>query len=331
MIGLKKMSPLNYWLRLTKLLSHYSKKSAALPYMPVRLWVELTSICNYRCIMCPNKDLEKEDKGFMDFDLYRKIVDEAKDFVFEINLAHRGESMMHPELISAIEYAGANGIFTRLHTNGSLLTDDLSHKIIRSGLDRLSFSFDGYDRETYEKIRVGGDFDKTLDNIVHFLELKKEARSKKPVTTIEVINFDQNSKDAFVEAKKRFRSQFENLPLNSIVFKEMHNWAGQIEKERQGKKYTACPFPWNALVIFWDGTVLPCTQDFFGDFVAGNVKNSSLKEIWNGEKMRHLRKKLAEGSIADLKACSRCDRVWREGFMGVPKEYLWKFITKRMP
>jgi len=325
------MSPLNYWLRLIKLVTYYRKKSATLPYMPVRLWVELTSFCNYRCIMCPNKDLEKEGKGFMDLALYRKIVDESKDFVFEINLAHRGESLMHPNLIEAISYAAKNRIFTRLHTNGSLLTDDISHKIIRSKLDRLSFSFDGYDRETYEKIRAGGNFDKTLENIVHFLEIKKEARSKKPITVIEVINFDQKDREESLKAKKIFQSRFKNLPLDSIVFREMHNWAGQIEKERLGKKYTVCPFPWNAQVIFWDGAVLPCTQDFFGEFIAGNVKDSSLKEIWNGESMRHLRKKLAEGSIAELKACSECDRVWREGFLGVPKEYLWKFITKRMP
>ncbi len=325
------MVPLNYWLRLTNLIYYYRKKSTKLPYSPVRLWVELTSCCNYKCIMCPNKDLKKEDKGFMDFDLYKKIVDESRDFIFEINLAHRGESLMHPQLIEAIAYAKKNRIFTRLHTNGSLLTEDISRKIIRTKLDRLSFSFDGYDKETYEKIRKGGNFDKTLENIVHFLEIKKEAHSKKPITALEVINFNQKHKEESLEARKRFHSQFKNLPLNKIVFKEMHNWAGQIEKESLGKKYTVCPFPWNALIIYWDGAVLPCTQDFFGEFIVGNVKDSSLKEIWNGDKMRHLRKKLAEGSIEELNACSQCDRVWREGFLGVPKEYLWRFITKRMP
>jgi len=325
------MSSLNYWLRLIKLVYYYRKKSTMLPYLPVRLWVELTSCCNYKCIMCPNKDLKKEDKGFMDFDLFKKIVDESRDFVFEINLAHRGESLMHPQLIEAIAYAEKNRIFTRLHTNGSLLTEDISRKIIQTKLDRLSFSFDGYDKETYEKTRKGGNFNKTLGNIVRFLEIKKEAHSKKPITALEVINFNHKHKEGFSEAKKRFHSQFNNLPLNSIVFKEMHNWAGQIEKERLGKKYTVCPFPWNALVIYWNGAVLPCTQDFFGEFIVGNVKDSSLKEIWNGEKMSYLRKKLADGSIEKLKACSQCDRVWREGFLGVPKEYLWKFITKRMP
>lgn len=325
------MSLREYWIRSARMFLHYRMKSNLLPYLPVRLWVELTSNCNYRCIMCPNKDLSKEDRGFMDLDLYKKILDEAHTFVFDINLAHRGESLLHPHLVEAIRYAKKKKIFTRLHTNGSLLSENLSKEIIQAGLNRISFSFDGYDKGTYEKIRRGGNFDKTVANIIRFLELKKEAHSKKPITNIEVIDFDNQNKRDFSEAKDRFLQRFNNLPLDSFVLKEMHNWAGRIEKEKQGKKYSICPFPWNALIIFWNGEVLPCTQDFFGEFIVGNVKKTSLTKIWNGEEMRFLRKKLSEGSIKELKTCSRCDRVWREGFLGVPKEYLWKFITKKMP
>ncbi len=326
------MSLKNYWSRLARMFFHYRRKSNVLPYFPVRLWVELTSSCNYRCVMCPNKDLKREDKGFMDLELYEKIVDEAREFVFDINLAHRGESLLHPHLVEAIVYAKNKKLFTRLHTNGSLLSESLSRQIIHAGLDRISFSFDGYGKETYERIRRGGNFDKTVANIVRFLEIKKEARSKKPVTNIEVIDFVDNRRERELpEEKDRFLNRFSGLPLDNFVLKEMHNWAGRIEKEKHGKKYSVCPFPWNALIIYWNGDVLPCTQDFFGDFIVGHVKESSLKDIWNGERMRYLRKKLSEGSIEELKTCSRCDRVWREGFLGVPKEYLWKFITKRMP
>jgi radical SAM protein with 4Fe4S-binding SPASM domain len=281
--------------------------------------------------MCPNKDLNKTDKGYMDMALYKKLVNEAAPFVFDINLAHRGESLLHPQIIEAITYAKKNGLYTRLHTNGSLLTEDLSRQVIQVGLDRLSFSFDGYEKQTYEKIRIGGDFDKTVSNIVRFLEIKKEVRSKKPFTAIEVISFNEPDKQASHEAKNTFHKQFENLPLDSIVMKELHNWAGQIDKGRRGKKYTICPFPWNALIICWDGAVLPCTQDFFGGFIVGNANESSLKEIWNGKEMRFIREKLATKNIEELKTCSECDRIWRERFFGIPKEYLWKFITKRMP
>jgi radical SAM protein with 4Fe4S-binding SPASM domain len=281
--------------------------------------------------MCPNKDLNKSDKGYMDMSLYKKIVDQAAPFVFDINLAHRGESLLHPQLIEAIAYAKNKGLYTRLHTNGSLLTEDISRKIIQAGLDRLSFSFDGYEKQRYEKIRIGGDFDKTVSNIVRFLEIKKEAQSKKPITAIEVISFDEPDKQDSQQAKNTFQKQFEYLSLDSFVMKELHNWAGQIDKGHRGHKYTICPFPWNALVIYWDGSVLPCTQDFFGGYIAGNVNESSLEEIWNGKEMQFIREKLATKNIQELKTCSECDRVWREGFLGVPKEYLWKFITKRMP
>jgi radical SAM protein with 4Fe4S-binding SPASM domain len=320
-----------YWPRLIRLFFHYRRKSTRLPFWPVRLWVEMTSHCNYSCVMCPNKDLEKREKGYMDMALYKKIVDEASPFVFDINLAHRGESLLHPRIIEAIAYAKTKGLYTRLHTNGSLLSEDLSRQIVEIGLDRLSFSFDGYEKQTYEKIRTGGNFDKTVANIIRFLEIKKKAQSKKPFTTIEVISFDESDKQASPEAKDAFKNRFLNLPLDSFVLKELHNWAGQIDKGHRGKKYTICPFPWNALVIFWDGSVFPCAQDFFGGFVVGNVNEQSLLDIWNGERMRFIREKLATKKIEELATCSQCDRVWREGLFGVPKEYLWKFITKRMP
>ncbi|MBE0460628.1 MAG: SPASM domain-containing protein [Candidatus Aminicenantes bacterium] len=325
------MTTLKYWARLLRIFYNYKKKSAKLPYLPVRLWVELTSYCNYKCIMCPNKDLKEEDKGFMEFDLYKKIIDESHNIVFDINLAHRGESLLHPQIIEMIDYAKQKNLFTRLHTNGSLLTEEMSQKIIASRLDHLSFSFDGYNKEQYEKIRIGGDFNKTVNNIVRFLEIKRKSHAKKPTTAIEVISFSPSKKEKLAYEKKIFLSRFKDLTLDSFVIKNLHNWGGELKKSHPQKKYSVCTFPWNALTIFWDGSVLPCTQDFFGHYLLGNVKDSSLMEIWNGEPMIELRRKLAKREISDLEICSKCDRLWRKGILGVPKDYLWKFLTKRMP
>jgi radical SAM protein with 4Fe4S-binding SPASM domain len=281
--------------------------------------------------MCPNKELKKEDKGYLDLSLYKKIINESQDFIFDVNLAHRGESLLHPQVAEMIDYAKKRNVFTRLHTNGSLLTEKKAYEIIQAGLDRLSFSFDGYDKETYERIRERGDFDKTITNIIRFLEIKKTTGKKKPVTAIEVIDFGKETSYESAGAKKEFMNNFRNLPLNDLAFKELHNWAGEIEKKKYSGEYLICPFPWNALIIYWDGSVLPCTQDFFGYYVLGNVKDSSLKEIWNNEKMVNLRKKLITREIEELNTCSNCDRLRRKGFLGVPREYLWKFIAKRMP
>ncbi len=325
------MKKIHYWRRLLRLFHHYRKKNSLLPYMPIRLWVELTSHCNYRCGMCPNKDLSNENKGFMSFDLFRKIMDEAAEFAFEINLAHRGESLMHSQVTEMTEYAGQKRLYTRLHTNGSLLNEKLSRNLIAAGLDRISFSFDGFDKETYEKIRAGGNFDNTVNNIRRFLEIKKELGSRKPAVAIEVINFNQYSGEELKKKKNNFTQRFKNLPLDQFVMKEPHNWAGRLNEAKESRHYCMCPFPWNALVIFWNGTVLPCPQDFFGDYSLGNAEQQTIREIWNGAQMASLRMKLASGKVEDISACSQCDRLRRPSFLGVPKEYLWKFITKKMP
>jgi len=278
--------------------------------------------------MCPNKDMAKEDHGDMDFDLYKKIIDEAADFAFDINLAHRGESLLHPRIVEAIAFAKEKGLFTRLHTNGSLLTEDLAAKIIDAGLNRISFSFDGFDKDTYEHTRIGVHFEKTLQNIIRFLEIKRDKHSKTPDTSIEVINFDGDKKEA---VQKEFEARFEGLPLDSFVIKEPHNWAGETGMEQASDHYSVCPFPWNALVIFWNGDVLPCSQDFFGKHVLGNANTDSLRDIWNGQRQIGLRKKLSKKDVKGLPACSKCDRLHRKSFLGVPREFLWKFIAKRMP
>jgi len=325
------MKPVRYWLRLANLFYHYRKKTPHLPYLPVRIWVELTSLCNYRCIMCPNKELEKDAHGYMDFTLFKKIVDEASEFVFDINLAHRGESLLHPQLVEMVEYAKKKKIYLRLHTNGSLLSEDIGRRLIESGLDRLSFSFDGFDKKTYESIRVGGQFDKTVKNIVRFLEMKEQTESKRPEVAIEVIDFKSQGSVGSRQALKKFKALFNTIQPDSFVIKELHNWAGETKKGLRTGVYSVCPFPWNALVIFWDGTVLPCTQDFFGHYPIGNAGTTPLKSIWNSDRQIHLRKQLAAKKIQEFSACAQCDRVSRKSFLGVPKEYLWKFLTKRMP
>jgi radical SAM protein with 4Fe4S-binding SPASM domain len=325
------MKRLRYYKRLFQVFSSYKRKKVRLPYLPVRLWVETTSICNLRCVMCPNKDLKKEEKGFMEFGLFQKIIDEARAFVFDVNLIHRGEGLLHPDFPRMVRYAHESGITTKFHTNATLLTEEKSVELIKAGLDQISFSFDGYDKKTYESIRVNADFKKTIANIVRLLRVKQNLKSRKPYAILELIDFPHLYEQADSRQKQEFLRNFQGLPLNKVEVKEMHNWAGEIGAGRKTRTYSPCTFLWQALIIFWDGSVLPCTQDFHGYYTLGNVREMSLAKIWNNEKMVRLRTKIIRQDIADLETCSRCDRLWRERILGVPREYLWKFLLKRMP
>ena len=187
-------------------LAYRQKKVRNIP-LPIRLWVEPNPYCNLKCPMCPQSDPRISEvtrgKAYMDFELYKKIIDEAGEHVYDINLAHRDESLFHKSLPQMIRYAAEKGIKTRLHTNATILNEKLSRALLDSGLDLLSFSFDGFKKEPYEKIRVRANFEKTLANIIQFLELKKKYRSRKPYTVFQVIELNGNT-----EGKQEFITGF---------------------------------------------------------------------------------------------------------------------------
>ncbi|MBC8389344.1 MAG: radical SAM protein [Actinobacteria bacterium] len=327
------MKKIKYFINLVRIYFTYILRKKRCSYLPIRLWIETSSRCNLKCRLCVNKDIPPELKGDMDFNLYKKIVDEVKDYVFDINLFHRGEPLLNPKIVDMIKYANKRNIKTRIHTNGVLLTDELSHKLIKSGLNLISFSFDGYTKKTYEKNRVNAVYDNTLSNIINFLKIKSQLKSKTPFTIIQVMEFDEElSSKNLSDQKSNFIKKFDKLPLDKIIIRTPHNWGGLLELEgikkinKEKSRLIPCTFPWYSLTIFYDGKVHLCPQDFEGEILLGNACKDSLKNIFNNEIMADVRNKFKMKDIEDMNPCSSCDRVWRETIAGIPREYLSIFL-----
>ena len=284
--------------------------------------------------MCPNSSLESSKRGLMKLNLYKLVIDDISDYAYDINIHHRGESLIHPDLFEMIKYAKQKGLLIKLHTNATLLTEEKSYELLKSGLDLLSFSFEGYNKEIYEKIRVNANFDKTLNNIIRFLQIKKLMRKTKPYTIIEILKIPGlgEVEPAVEKLKERLRS----LPLDEFCVKPTHNWAGNIsfgeDKNNISKINRPCTFPWYSLTILWDGTVVPCPQDFFGEIQLGNINDSSLSEIWNNNRMVYLREKMIAGEYDVLKPCNSCDRLFRKTIFRsfIPKENVITFICENL-
>ena len=320
---------LNYYRRLFALYRSYRRRDLVVPVPPLRLWVELSSRCNLRCPFCPNKDLPDAAKGDMAWPLFKKIIDEGRDFAFEINLHHRGESLLHAEAGRFIRYASSQGVPSKLHTNGTLLKGKMIEDILASGLQRLSVSFDGASAAEYEKKRVNASFEQVTENIRTFLEQRRQAGRKTPRLAIEMM---RTSPAAGLEKnQKEFLRRFKDLGLDELVLKQAHNWGGHLGGSEPLEVFSACTFPWNALVVFFDGTVAPCAQDFFAACRLGNVSENTLLNIWNGQPMQELRRAFAGGSISEYAACSGCDRIRRRTLGGIPREYLKRMLFKHMP
>jgi radical SAM protein with 4Fe4S-binding SPASM domain len=332
------MTKIEHTLRLAQMALGYWKRTLEPGYKPIRMWVEPTNTCNLKCVMCPQSSDTKFQRGFMEFSLFQKIIDEARKCVYDMNLHHSGESLLHPEIIEMIRYAKQAGIYTRLHTNATRLDNEKAKGILDAGLDFLSFSFDGYDKDTYENIRHGANFENTLENILNFLRLKKTQGKQRPFTVFEVIDFSAKPGTPsglipVTDAQLAFQKQFDDLPLNKFVLKAPHNWAGTYDAEGNPlhpEKYCACTFPWYALVVFWNGNVSPCPQDFFNNLWLGNLNDSNIQDVWHGESLITIREKMKYKKYHDLNPCKTCDLLYRDSFFGIPGSHLKNFIRESL-
>ncbi len=319
-------------LRLAKVYWHYAvSRRDRCRYPPYRLWVEPTSLCNLRCPMCPNKSLDESQRGVMEMDLFRDIIDQASGFVHDINIHHRGESLLHPRLPEMICYAADRRIMVKLHTNATLLDEDKSRQLIRSGLGLISFSFDGLDAETYERYRKGADFQETVENILRFLRIKKQMGAANPQTIFEMMDLTEVDRRYRLDGLAAFRSQFDGLPLDRFVVKRPHNFGGSVRLSPGGdpslRPLTPCTFPWHSLVIFWDGQVVPCPQDFFGQLAVGNARQTRLKDLFNAPRMVSLRRSMLQREISEEDPCARCDLIRRPTILGIPMQSL-KYLRR---
>lgn len=316
-----------YYRRLLALYRSYRRREAVVSAPPLRLWVEISSRCNLRCPVCPNKDLAPSQKGDMPWPLFQSIIDQGREFAFEINLHHRGEPLLHPEAGRFIRYAAATGASCRLHTNATLLRGELADEILASGLQRLSVSFDGFSAAAYEANRVGARFDQVSGNVANFLARRRQLQQKHPRVAIEVM--DLPGKAGWSE-RRDFVARFRKLGLDECNVKKPHNWAGYLQAAGGSAPASACTFPWNALLVLFNGDVLPCAQDFFARLSLGNANDAPLLDIWNNEPMQALRRTFADRKVDADSPCSACDRIRRPILGGIPVEYLKKLLSRRM-
>lgn len=150
------------------------------PEYPLNLDIHVTNRCNLRCPFCPRtwKDLggHYDEYGLMSMELYKRIIDEGVPHgIKAIQLTADGEPLLHPKLEEMIAYAREAGVIDIIvHTSAASLTEKRSRKLLDAGFHRLAISFDSPDKETYEKLRVGAKFEKTLENIKTFVRLRDE-------------------------------------------------------------------------------------------------------------------------------------------------------------
>ncbi len=294
------------------LMTDYQKKKTKARGFPNLLYIEPTNFCNLDCLMCVRRKM-KRAVGYMEMSLFSKIIDEVKRYPVElIYLMMFGESLFHKNLIDMVKYCKKAGLKVGISTNATVLNAEISRKIVESGLDFFIISFDSVDPSTYNKIRKGARYEKTRENIETFLRIKGK---RKPTTIIQSLIMKGNRLE-----KKKVQGIFSRYDV-TIKFRPVHNWSGEDEdinelqvNQRNLNQNELCDKIWRHLTIQWDGTVVPCCNIYDKQISFGNVKEKTLKEIWNGERMKGFRKAhiLGRGKIKFCKDCSYCGLSTKE-------------------
>jgi radical SAM protein with 4Fe4S-binding SPASM domain len=203
-----------------------------------------------------------------------------------------------------LAYCKSVGVPTGISTNATVMTADASRRLIESGLDYIIFAVDGATPETYEKYRKGGDFDKVCQNIHGFLKIKKELRSS-IFCIVQMVRLKDN-RDEIPDMIRMWR--VEGIDEVRIKKDEVHNEGSAIPGDNQDRPPMRhpCYLLWRGpMYVHYDGTVFPCCY-IYPDEPLGNLKKSSLLEIWNSEKMVQLRNAHVRKDLSGYKACQNC-------------------------
>jgi radical SAM protein with 4Fe4S-binding SPASM domain len=271
--------------------------------MPVSVSIELTNHCNLHCPECTSgSDLMKRERGFMDIELYRKVAEELRPYLFYVNLYFQGEPLMHPQFSLFPGYT--ENAYSVISTNGHFLNTVNSEKLVTSGLNKLIVSLDGMDQETYLKYRIGGDLSRVISGIRNVAEARDKWRS---LMKMEIQFLVNSSNEHQVPDAERFAKEvgagFKLKSMQIINNRDIEKWLPSAKKYRRYEKKDGrfaiksslpnrCMRIWLNPVITWDGKVLPCCFDKDARFVLGNLKTESFRSIWNGERYKEFRNQI---------------------------------------
>jgi len=240
----------------------------------------------------------------MEFSLFKKIIDEGKDFLEFAVPYGAGEPLLNPEIFDMIAYCTRAGIATGISTNATVLSKESSRKLIEAGLQYIIFAFDGASQEVFETYRKGADYHKVRENILAFLEVKKSMRSRIfCIVQMVALKGNLHEREAVVSMWSR-----DGIDQVRIKKDEVHNEGCVVPGDDSGQPPLRhpCYLLWRGpMYIHYDGTTFPCCY-LFPDIAAGNVRRSTLREIWNSEVMVRLRQAHIKGDLQDYRACQNC-------------------------
>ena len=279
------------------------------PHWPDIVQIESTNLCNAKCVFCPRDEMHRR-QGVMDFELFRKVVDECAALgITHVRVHNYGEPFLDKQLVEKVRYAKSKGIQeVGMISNGSLITEEIARGMVEAGLDAINISVDAAGKEVFESTRLHLKYDDVIGNIRTLARLRKESGRTHPKLILSFVR-QNNSADeqAFIDEWRQI--------ADKIHITDLHNWAGTLND------HTDVQFPcyrlWLTFTVLWDGRVSMCCADFDGRHIFGDLRSQTIAEVWNDPLYRAARRQHLESGGPGI--CRSCDLPKKDSPLWIKK------------
>ena len=309
---------------------------------PISVLWEITRECNLECKHCLI-EAGKQEQYELDLKEVKKTIDQlAAMKVFKITFGG-GEPLVRPDFFDILEYVSRFNFGIKLTTNGLLVDNDLLERLKKTKVFSVQISVDGLERthntfrgreNTFEKaiaaLKAFSDAGYwtlmstaitryNLNELEALLDLAVScgATSFKPSPFIPVGRGEENIDDLAITpleiknlAKLMLKKKEEYKDIIDLQIDGLFPWLFEScsdgrQEPINGPSQVGCSAGVSEVVITPTGDVLPCP--FLRDFIAGSLRETSLKDIWMNSDFfnvfRNLKSNQLEGE------CRTCECV----------------------
>jgi sulfatase maturation enzyme AslB (radical SAM superfamily) len=294
---------------------------------PRRIRIEASSFCQLRCPSCPTTSGHIHPaigSGFLKFEDFRELL-ESNPALEQVELSNYGEVFLNPQLLRILELAHQKDVAISIRNGANLnhVKDDVLEGLVKYRVRILSCSIDGATPESYRKYRVRGNFDRVIRNIETINSYKQRYQSALPKLAWQFVVFGHNEHEIPIARKMaaklgmEFRTKLtwdeKFSPIRDKEFVRVQTgWQSVTRHEHEqthGEKFGSaiCHQLWDAPQINWDGKIIGCCRNFWGDF-GSNAFTDGLMNSVNNEKMIYAREMLSGRKPArDDIPCTTCE------------------------
>ena len=272
--------------------------------------IEITNACNLNCLMC-NTKMQERPYSSMKPEVFERIILQLKETGIKTAGLHTvGETFVYKDLETLFEIAERHDFTLWVSTNGHFpeRIEEIYGKFPKI-LNDIRISVDGACKETFERIRVGGSFDKVIESfeVVHRLNRGKQ-NFKIGVTLDSILNMDTVYElplyferfGKYVAPESMNFWVVTGLSPDSSYFRETFPFPNLIRSE------VPCDMPFNSQYFTYDGKATMCCRDYNGEITVGDIMDTSLKDIWDGESAEIVREQHRNPETLSISACQKC-------------------------